>query len=82
MGAWQFGTALLYVGERFDDANNTPARALPSYATLDLNAGYTFSKEWKLQASLNNLTDRTYETAYGYNQSGRTAYLTLRYTPK
>ena len=82
VGAWQFGTALLYVGERFDDANNTPARALPSYATLDLNAGYTFSKEWKLQASLNNLTDRTYETAYGYNQSGRTAYLTLRYTPK
>lgn len=82
VGAWQFGTALLYVGERFDDANNTLARALPSYVTLDLNAGYTFSKEWKLQASLNNLTDRTYETAYGYNQSGRTAYLTLRYTPK
>ncbi len=82
LGAWQFGTSLLYVGERFDDANNTPARALPSYATLDLNAGYTFSKEWKLQASLNNLTDRTYETAYGYNQSGRTVYLTLRYTPK
>ncbi|MES3010457.1 MAG: TonB-dependent receptor [Pseudomonadota bacterium] len=82
LGAWQFGTSLLYVGERFDDANNTPARALPSYVTLDLNAGYTLSKEWKLQASLNNLTDRTYETAYGYNQSGRTVYLTLRYTPK
>ena len=82
MGAWQFGTSLLYVGDRFDDANNTVARALPSYTTIDLNTTYTFSKEWKLQASLNNLTDRTYETAFGFNQTGRAVYLTLRYTPK
>ena len=82
LGPWQFGTSLLYVGDRFDDAANTPARALPSYTTLDLNAGYTLSKEWKLQASLNNLTDRQYETAYGYNQPGRSVYFTVRYTPK
>lgn len=82
VGPWQFGSALLYVGDRFDDAANNPARARPSYLTLDLNAGYTLSKEWKLQASLNNLTDRQYETAYGYNQPGRSVYFTVRYTPK
>ncbi len=82
VGPWQYGTALLYVGDRFDDAANTPARALPSFLTVDLNAAYTLSKAWKLQASLNNLTDRQYETAYGFNQPGRSVYLTLRYTPK
>lgn len=81
-GAWQFGASLLTVGQRFDDAANTPARALGSYTTVDLSLGYTLSPEWKLQAVLNNLTDRTYETAYGYNQAGRAAYLTVRYTPK
>lgn len=79
VGAWRFGTSVLHVGDRFDDAANTPARALSAYTTLDLNASYVLSKDWTLQASLNNVTDRQYETAYGYNQSGRNVYLTLRY---
>ena len=82
MGAWQFGATVLATGQRYDDAANTPSRALGGYTTVDLSLGYTLSPEWKLQAVLNNLTDRTYETAYGYNQSGRAAYLTVRYTPK
>jgi vitamin B12 transporter len=39
-------------------------------------------RDWSVQAKLNNVTDRKYETAFGYNQAGRGFYLTLRWQPK
>ena len=48
----------------------------------DLSATWRFAPDFSLQAKLNNLTDRVYETTYGYNQPGRAYYLTLRWQPK
>ncbi len=79
-GPWKLGGSLLYVGERFDDAANV--RKLGAYTTVDLSADWQFSKDFGLQLKLNNVTDKVYETAYGYNQPGRGAYLTLRWQPK
>ena len=31
---------------------------------------------------MNNVGDKPYETAAGYNQPGRSTYVTLRYQPK
>lgn len=79
-GAWRYGASLLHVGTRFDDAANT--RRLDAYTTLDLYADWQVARDWSLQAKVNNLTDRQYETSYGYNQPGRAVYLTLRWQPK
>ncbi len=80
LGAWRFGASLLHVGNRFDDtANKLP---LAACTTADLHADWQFAKEWSAQAKLNNLTNKQYETAYGYNQAGRSFYLTLRWAPK
>lgn len=79
-GAWRFGGSLLHVGDRFDNAANT--LALGAYTTIDVYADWQFARDWSLQAKLNNLTDKQYETATGYNQPGRAAYLTLRWQPK
>jgi len=80
LGDWRFGGSLLHVGDRFDDAANTTR--LGAYTTVDLYADWQFAKELSLQVKLNNVTDRVYETAYGYNQPGRSFYLTLRWQPK
>lgn len=80
VGMWRFGGSLLSTGARYDDAANT--RELASYATLDLYADYALNKDWSVQAKVNNVANRQYETAYGYNQAGRTVYLTLRWQPK
>lgn len=80
VGAWRFGGSILHVGSRFDDAAN--ARPLGAYTTADLYADWQFAKDLSLQAKVNNLTDKVYETAYGYNQPGRAFYLTLRWQPK
>ena len=80
VGPWNFGGSLLKVGRRYDDAAN--AKPLASYTTVDLQASYAFARDWNVQAKLNNVGDREYETAQGYNQPGRQFFVTLRYTPK
>ncbi|MBU1444572.1 MAG: TonB-dependent receptor [Gammaproteobacteria bacterium] len=80
VGAWSFGGSALNVGHRFDDTANT--RTLRGYTTVDLHARYQVSKDWSVQARLENVGNVDYETAYGYNQPGRAAYVTLRWQPK
>lgn len=79
-GDWRFGGSLLHVGDRYDDAANT--RPLAAYTVADVYAQWQFAREWSAQAKVNNLTNRQYETAHGYNQPGRGVYLTLRWMPK
>ena len=79
-GGWTWGATLLHVGARFDDAaNRTP---LPAYTTLDLSARWRLTREWTLDARLDNAFDRRYETARGYNQAGRGLYVGLRWRPQ
>lgn len=79
-GSWRLGSSLLAVGERFNDADNKTR--LPGYATVDVYASMNLTKDWQLQAKINNLNNKVYETVYGYNQPKRAGVLTLKYTPK
>ena len=79
-GAYRLGATVLAAGRRYDDLANK--QKLDGYATLDLRAEYRPAKDWRVQALLENLFDKDYETAYLYNQPGRGLYLTLRYAPK
>jgi len=84
-GDWEAGATLAAHGRRPDSTwdasfNQVPV-TLPAYALLDLRAQWSFAPGWSLQARLNNVTDKQYETAYGYNQPGRELYLTLRWAP-
>ena len=79
-GAWTVGGSLLNVGSRFDDVKNTVA--LNSYTTLDVFANYAISKDLQLQTKVNNLANKSYETAFGFNQPGRAVFVTLRYALK
>jgi vitamin B12 transporter len=72
------GVSLLYGGSTYDDQFNTTY--LPSYTTVGLRAAYKINSHLVLSASLSNLFNRQYETAYGYNSLGRTAFGKLSYT--
>lgn len=78
-GQWTFGGDLRYTGERPD----TPAHpSLPSYTVANLMARYVVTPEIAVTARINNLLDRQYQTAYGYNQSGRAMYVGILWTQK
>ena len=78
-GRFGVGATFYVAGKRYDDLAN--AHRLGGYATTDLRASYAFAPGWEVQARLANAFDHHYETAYYFNQPGRSVYLTLRYSP-
>ncbi|MBT0569213.1 TonB-dependent receptor [Curvibacter sp. CHRR-16] len=79
LGLWRMGASVLAANESYDDAANT--KTLGGYGVVDLFASYRVRKDWSLEGRLNNVGDKFYQTALGYNQPGRSLYLTLRYLP-
>ncbi len=79
LGRFRVGGSLLAEGRRYDDLANT--REMDGYAILNLRGEYTLAKAWRLQARIENLFDKQYETASFYNQPGRSYFVTLRYQP-
>ncbi len=75
-GAFSAGGTLVAFSHRFDNAANTVR--LAGYATLDLRADWTLQPGLSLGLRVNNVGDTAYETALGYDQPGRQAFVTLR----
>ncbi len=75
-GVWSWGATLRGAGARFDDTAN--ATRLGGYALLDLRGDWALNRQWSLGLRINNAGDRGVETALGYPQPGREAFVTLR----
>ncbi len=78
-GAFGVGATVNAAGRSYDDAANR--HPLGGYATTDLRASWHFAPDWQVEARLANVFDRHYETVWYFNQPGRSAFLTLRYSP-
>jgi vitamin B12 transporter len=78
-GAFGIGATVNGAGHSYDDAAN--AHRLGGYATTDLRASWHFTPAWQVEARVANVFDRNYETAYYFNQPGRSVFLTVRYSP-
>lgn len=70
------GAELIRSGHR-DDVGGIE---LPGYTLVNLRSSWTLTPEWKLQARVENLTDRDYELARGYNTPGRSGFLEVIWT--
>ena len=75
-GAWA-GADWFVSGERFDFGNQT----LASYGILSLRGGIGLTRNLKLEARLENLLDRDYEPAAGFNSAGRSVFVSLGWQP-
>jgi vitamin B12 transporter len=78
-GAFGVGASVNAAGRSYDDAANR--HPLAGYTTADLRTSWHFAPDWQLEARLANVFDRHYETVWYFNQPGRGAFLTLRYSP-
>ncbi|MEX1167345.1 MAG: TonB-dependent receptor, partial [Hydrogenophaga sp.] len=73
---------LRFSGKRSDRYSDpatfaTVNTSLASYAVLDLAASYKLTADLDLRARLDNATNKTYQTVYGYNQQPRSLYVGL-----
>jgi vitamin B12 transporter len=78
LGQWSYGGELRLTGARPDTASNPE---LPGYVVANLTARYTVSPQLTMTARIDNVLDSSYQTAYGYNQSGRAIYAGLVWRP-
>nr|WP_199065659.1 TonB-dependent receptor [Chromobacterium sp. ASV5] len=79
-GKWTVGAEQQIVSRRYDDEKNSEATALHGYGISNVYADYRFAKSWTATARVDNLFDREYETASGYNTGGMGAFIGVRYS--
>jgi len=79
LGKWTLGGDLRYTGARPDTSSNPE---LGAYVVANLSARYALSPQVALTSRVINLLDRQYQTAYGYNQTGRALYVGAIWTSK
>ncbi|CAB1368359.1 TonB-dependent receptor domain-containing protein [Denitratisoma oestradiolicum] len=77
VGLWHLGAEWSDVGRRYDDTVNR--RPMAGYSVLNAYARYRLGPELSLELRANNITDRKYETAYGYGTPGVNLFVGLRY---
>ena len=76
VGSWQGGITLR--GQTATHESSA-SQINEGFVTADLRLAYAWTPRWHLEASLNNVLDKHYQTAFDYNQAGRTVFFNLRY---
>ncbi|MGD9583874.1 MAG: TonB-dependent receptor [Lysobacterales bacterium] len=71
-GGWSAGGDWLIASRRQDFG-----AGLPGYGVLNLHAAYALDSHWRIEARLDNLFDRRYELAHGFNTPDRSLLVAL-----
>lgn len=80
LGRWQQSLGATVRDGAFDDDTNTAAKRLGGVGLWHAAVRYQVDRDWALALRVDNLTDRAYQTAWGYNQARRQWFLTLSYS--
>ncbi|MCP1673257.1 vitamin B12 transporter [Natronocella acetinitrilica] len=81
-GQFSLGASGVAVGDRYNDAANNDR--LSGFGLVNLRAGWAFAENWSARITVDNMFDREYVVSRffdgtPYNQTGRTAFLSVRY---
>ena len=81
-GAWRVGSDFQYAGSRPDtDFVTGSKKELGAYWLANLNLDYQVNKNVAFYGRIDNVFDRDYQTAYGYNQPPRGLFAGVRWQP-
>jgi vitamin B12 transporter len=76
VGAWRWGADMRYGSARLDGT-----QSLASHLVTDLSLRYSISPELTAYGRIENLSDKRYQTVYGYNQAPRGVFVGLNWLP-
>lgn len=77
-GRVNVGSSLRYGGARYNSGNTVK---LDDFVLFELRGGVDVTRTLQLQARISNLFDADYQTNNGYNQAGRTVFVSVSYRP-
>ncbi len=77
LGTYEIGLDVLASGDREDFAAE-----LGSYMVANLTARVSLGEHWSVQGKVENLLDKEYQTAAGFNMAERALFVAVRYTAR
>jgi vitamin B12 transporter len=77
-GAWSYGLNVAGAGRRYDSRTEAAASLMGGYVLLGANASYQVDKRWKIEVTGNNLTNKRYDLAQGYETPRRSVFVNAR----
>ena len=75
--SFKSGLDIVYSGYRYDSPKQV--NRLGGYALLNLHATYDLNNDWQLFGRWNNVFDKQYSQAFGYNTAGSNVFVGIRY---
>ena len=78
IGQWQIGGDVVASGRRYDSATESASSRMGGYALLNARVAYQVDKLWAVELSAQNIADRKYELARGYNPQNRSVFLNVK----
>ncbi|MEP7155518.1 MAG: TonB-dependent receptor [Betaproteobacteria bacterium] len=78
IGAWDVSGDIVASGARFDAGNEAAASRMGGYTLLNTTVRYRINKTWSVEIVGQNLGDKKYELAQGYNTPARSVFVNLR----
>ncbi len=75
---WQYGADVVASGRRYDSANESVTSRMGGYAVVNARVGYQIDKLWAVELSAQNIADRKYELARGYNPQNRALFVNVK----
>jgi len=77
-GQWDVSADVVASGARFDSASEAAATRMGGYTVLNTSVRYRINKTWSVEVVGQNLTDKKYELAQGYNTPNRSIFVNVR----
>ena len=78
IGKWQIGTDVVGSGKRFDSSVEDAGSRMGGYAVVNARVSYQFNKLVAIEVNAQNIGDRKYELARGYNPQNRSVFVNLK----
>lgn len=78
IGKWQIGSDVIASGRRFDSTIEDAGSRMGGYAVVNARLAYQVNKLFAIELNAQNVADRKYELARGYNPPGRSLFLNVK----
>ncbi len=78
IGKWQIGSDVVASGRRYDSSIESAGSRMGGYAVVNARVGYQANKMWAVEINAQNIADRKYELARGYNPQARSVFVNVK----
>ena len=81
-GPWTLGAEVIGSSARFDSTDEADGTKMHGYGLLNLTVVFAFDREWSVRVRWNNVFDRDYELAQGFNTPASNVFVAVQFQPK